>query len=748
MSNIAGETVSKGRIARRLILALVLFSSLITAVTTTIQLFVDYRRGVSNIERGFALVESSYLDGLTNSMWSFDDAQIKILLAGMSKLPDMEFISIQVNGETKWSVGQKVSENVLSTKFPMQVNYRGEVWTIGVLTVVASLSSILERLWQDIVVILISNAVKTFFVVGFVFIVFHRMVTRRLGQLVAAIKGLDLEAETTTELSTEFSSARKNSDEIDDIGIALRNMHTDLVASHQSVLERENELRLVTDNLPGSIIHVGMDQCYKFASKTTEIWLNRPVQEMIGKPVRDVLGAEVYEKFRPHIEAAMAGELQEFEMSVTYADGIPREMEITYVPHIDRGGKVVGYFSLALDVSDRHALEERLRQSQKMEAVGQLTGGIAHEFNNLLQVVSGNLELLETNLNNDSVSEKRFQAIHRNVKRGADLTDRLLSFSRRQPLAPRAVDVPQILAVMQGMLGQTLGETVSVEVRLVSDIWSALADPGQLENALLNLALNARDAMPEGGKIILAANNVTIDEADVANHEDRDPGEYVEIYVRDSGSGMSDEAIARAFEPFFTTKDVGKGTGLGLSMVYGFAQQSGGFVEIDSELEAGTTIRIFLPRTDAEGDLARTSVAPTVSAQPGNSAVVNISKDRKTILLVEDDADVRAALRDQITKLGYRVIEAADGAEALSQAEQKQNIDLLFSDIVMPGNLNGLELARQLRRRLPILHVIYTTGYSDDIVAQTGHLDDGALVLRKPYDGKTLEDALARSFDH
>ncbi|MFP6772070.1 MAG: PAS domain-containing protein [Alphaproteobacteria bacterium] len=275
------------------------------------------------------MVESSYLDGLTNSMWSFDDAQIKILMAGMAKLPDMEFITIKVDGTTKWSVGQRVSENVLSSEFPMQVSYRGELWTIGELTVVASLTSIFERLEQDVVVILVSNGVKTFFVVGFVFIVFHRMVTRRLGRLLSRIKRFYLEAAATSGLPKIPTAMRKNPDEIDEIGIALRDMQGDLLDTHRSVREREHQLSLVTDNLPGSVIHVGVDQCYKFVNRCTEEWLARPARGIVGRPVREILGEGPYGQFRSYIEGALAGQVQEFEATVTYPDGLEREMEIT-----------------------------------------------------------------------------------------------------------------------------------------------------------------------------------------------------------------------------------------------------------------------------------------------------------------------------------------------------------------------------------------------------------------------------------
>jgi CheY-like chemotaxis protein len=292
-----------------------------------------------------------------------------------------------------------------------------------------------------------------------------------------------------------------------------------------------------------------------------------------------------------------------------------------------------------------------------------------------------------------------------------------------------------VLAEMRGMLGQTLGETIKVKVEPAGDIWAAEADPGQLENALLNLALNARDAMPGGGVITLSANNIRLDEERVAAHEEVMPGDYVMLSVADTGGGMREEDISRAFEPFFTTKDVGKGTGLGLSMVYGFARQSGGFTEIESEVGTGTTVRLYLPRlTQAREETAADRDSPPAAAAPDSGA----------ILLVEDDADVRESLAGQLTRLGYRVIEAEDAAAALAAMAGGQRIDLLFTDVVMPGGLSGLELARQLLLHRPELKVLYTTGYSEDVVAETGQMEDGAVVLQKPYDKTKLAAAISR----
>ncbi len=734
MPKAANDIILKSILARRLILALVLASSLITAILTAFQLFMDYRRGVGDIENSFSLVKTSYLSGLTNSMWTFDEEQIHILLSGMAKLPDMEVVSILIGEETKWSVGQSKSEKTLSAEYPMQISYRGETLTIGTLVAVASLSSIHQRLWQDLAVVFIGNAVKTFLVVGFVFLLFHRMVTQRLNQLSGMIKRLNLEYSAVGGYPDEIVGARQSPDEIDAIRIALQDMQADLAASHRSVREREQELRIITNSLPAPMVHIDAEQRYLYVNKVAEEWLGQPSSEIIGRTVAEIMGPAAYELLRPHIEAVLSRTPQEFEAQLVFPNNRTREMELSYVPNLADDGTVLGFFGLGIDVTQRHALEARLRQSQKMEAVGQLTGGIAHEFNNLLQVVAGNVDLLQTKIPPSAATLRSFKAINRNVGRGAELTSRLLSFSRRQPLASRPVDVDRVLADMQDMLSRTLGETIRVAVEPMVDLWTAEADPGQLENALLNLALNARDAMPSGGTITLSAANVRIDEAEAARHEEASPGDYVRLDVADSGCGMSEEDIAHAFEPFFTTKDVGEGTGLGLSMVYGFAQQSGGFAEIESEVGLGTTVHLYLPRLGPTEDAAAADKQRTSDT---------LLPDACMILLIEDDGDVRESLAGQISSLGYGVIEAENGVKALAIAADLPRIDLLFTDIVMPGGLSGLDLAHQLQQQRPDLKVLYTTGYSADIGSETGPLEDGAAVLYKPYSKAEMATTIA-----
>jgi PAS domain S-box-containing protein len=368
--------------------------------------------------------------------------------------------------------------------------------------------------------------------------------------------------------------------------------------------------------------------------------------------------------------------------------------------------------------------EETLRQSQKMEAVGQLTGGVAHDFNNLLQVIIGNLDTISRGLSPDSSRlTKSVQNAMSGAKRAAALTQRLLAFSRRQPLDPKPIDINSLVSGMSDLLHRSLGETVELEVVRVPRLWTVEADANELESALLNLAVNARDAMPEGGRLTIETANVDLDRAYAATQPDVVPGQYISIAVSDTGSGMSEAVVAQAFEPFFTTKPVGHGTGLGLSQVYGFVKQSAGHVKIYSELGQGTTIKIYLPRL-----LRKETIDHRAEA-----LVVPEGTLTETILVTEDDPDVRTYSVEALQELGYRVFEAPDGPSSLQLLERNPHIDLLFTDVVLPGGMTGAQLAAQARGRWPKLKVLFTTGYARNAIVHHGRLDPGVQLITKPF---------------
>jgi PAS domain S-box-containing protein len=387
-------------------------------------------------------------------------------------------------------------------------------------------------------------------------------------------------------------------------------------------------------------------------------------------------------------------------------------------------------------IAERQQVEDALRQAQKMEAVGNLTGGIAHDFNNLLTIIMGNIDTVSRRLGDDADPRARraIDNAFKGAERAAALTQRLLAFSRRQPLAPKPIDVARLLAGMSDLLTRSITETIAIQVLAASDLWTVEADPNQLENVLLNLAVNARDAMPDGGALTVEARNVVVG---APSSSGVPAGAYVVISVSDDGIGMTPETVERVFDPFFTTKEVGKGTGLGLSMVYGFAKQSKGHIHIESTLGAGTTVSLFLPRQLGVGEIP--SEPDKVVAEPG--------RQNETILVVEDDEDVRAYAVGILRELGYRVIEAHDGATALQLLERRdQTIDLLLTDVVMP-QMSGSELADAARLLRPALKVLFISGYTRDAIVRDGRLETGVELLSKPFTYATLSKKLRDVMD-
>ncbi len=385
--------------------------------------------------------------------------------------------------------------------------------------------------------------------------------------------------------------------------------------------------------------------------------------------------------------------------------------------------------------AERRKTEAQLRQSQKMEAVGKLTGGVAHDFNNLLQVIAGNLQLLQRDLVGNERAMGRLQTATRAVDRGAKLASQLLSFARRQPLQPLVVNVSKLVRGMDDLLRRTLGEEVELETSTTKELWNTSLDPNQFENVIINLAVNARDAMNGSGKLTIEVGNAVLDEHYCRLHPEVLPGQYVLLAVSDTGSGMTPEVIERAFEPFFTTKPEGRGTGLGLSMVYGFVKQSGGHIKLYSELGHGTTIKLYMPRAvEAESVDSKVDVGP-------------IEGGTETILVVEDDAEVRTTVVEMVSELGYRVLKAVDAQSALVILQSGVPIELLFTDVVMPGPVRSPELARQARELHPDIEVLFTSGYTENAIVHGGRLDAGVQLLSKPYSREELARKLRQLLD-
>ncbi|HYO58898.1 response regulator [Archangium sp.] len=538
------------------------------------------------------------------------------------------------------------------------------------------------------------------------------------------------------------------------------------VQENNKELDHERRyLRHLLDLVPGCVgVLRGPDFIFEIANDTYLPYLG--YRNVVGMPLR---------KARPELEGNKTvfdmlervlyqGEtisMRGFKVPVRKTPGGPLEevvADFEYRPIRVPGGPVLGVFIYGQDVTEkaraeeqvRHyqehleelvrertrALEEseaerrkteaQLRQSQKMEAVGKLTGGVAHDFNNLLQVIAGNLQLLQRDVVGNERALSRIQTASRAVDRGAKLASQLLSFARRQPLQPLVVNVSKLVRSMDDLLRRTLGEEVELETATATGLWNTAIDPNQFENVIINLAVNARDAMDGGGKLTIEVGNAVLDEHYCRLHPEVLPGQYVLLAVSDTGSGMTPEVMERAFEPFFTTKPEGRGTGLGLSMVYGFVKQSGGHLKLYSELGHGTTIKLYLPRAvEAESVDAQVVTGP-------------VEGGTETILVVEDDAEVRATVVEMVGELGYRVLKAVDAQSALVILQSGVPIEMLFTDVVMPGPVRSPELARQARELHPDIEVLFTSGYTENAIVHGGRLDVGVQLLSKPYSREDL----------
>ena len=406
-----------------------------------------------------------------------------------------------------------------------------------------------------------------------------------------------------------------------------------------------------------------------------------------------------------------------------------RVWESVLVPIRDGEGGVDRIIASTRDVTEREQAQDQLRRAQRMEAVGHLTGGVAHDFNNLLQVIRGNLELVRRTSRTNEAAAQRVRNALRGADRAGQLTRQLLAFARRQPLEPKVINLGRLVTDMAEMLRRTLGETVEVETVIAGGLWNTLADPAQVESAILNLAINARDAMPKGGRLTIEITNAVLDQDYALREAEIEAGQYVLLAVSDTGHGMTSETVAKVFEPFFTTKSEEKGTGLGLSMVYGFVAQSHGHVQIYSEPGDGTTVKIFLPRSRQPASGGR--------AGAGRGSLRGRSE---VILVVEDDDLVRASAVSMLRDLGYTCIHASDGAQALEVLKGGAKIDLLFTDVIMPGQVKSRDLAAQAQRLRPGLPVLFTSGYTENAIVHHGRLDPGVQLISKPY----TRDELAR----
>ncbi|TYL86336.1 ATP-binding protein [Bradyrhizobium cytisi] len=735
---------SRSGIGPRLLAAVLLFSSIVTLTLTALQLYLDYDREVGVIETRLEEVGRSTTGSLGESLWNLDQNQLKLQLDGILRLPSMRAAEVREIADRpnpiRVAVGEQSSRSVVTRDYPLTYAVQGTARAIGVLHVEATLSDVYQQLLNRALVILASQAAKTFLVSLFIIYMVHILVTRHLVAIAEFVSKYSL-ARPPPPLHLERRPPH-DPDELDKVIDAFNAMCANLGRAYGELreananLERDLKIRRRAEEDARA-----SEQRFRDYAETASDWFWETGPDHVFTYISDRAGAfgmdreALIGKRRPDAAFDHDAEAQKWHDHMATLDrhepfrmfeyrGRDRAGRLHYFsvngqPVFAEDGRFMGYRGSATDLTSQHETEERLRQSQKMDAIGQLTGGVAHDFNNVLTVITGTIEIIQEGLAEKPELAAIAQLIDDAASRGAEITSQLLTFARRQPLEPREIDVNGLVLETAKLLRPILGEHVEIVTRLADDAWLAMADPSQLSSAIVNLAVNARDAMPDGGRLTLETANR---ELDSTGNGDGDAGSYVMVAVADTGHGIPADIRDRVFEPFFTTKGVGRGTGLGLSMVYGFAKQTGGTVAIESEEGRGTVMRLFLPRSAGEA-----------AARTGPVAAPAPARGRETILVVEDDPLVQGYVIAQLGSLGYRTLTASDGASALALVDQGVSFDLLFTDIIMPGGMNGRELAEAVRLRRPRVRVLYTSGYTDNTIVHEGHLDPGVALLQKPY---------------
>jgi len=507
------------------------------------------------------------------------------------------------------------------------------------------------------------------------------------------------------------------------------------ISDHKRAEQDLRKLSAAVEQSPSSVVITDVDGAIEYVNPKFTDTTGYTLEEAVGENPRILksghMGPEEYADLWRTISSGMVwrGELHNKKRN----GDLFWELA-SIAPVRDDLGNVTHYVAVKEDITDRKATEARLRQAQKLEVIGQLTGGIAHDFNNLLGIVLGNLQLLEELVESPDQRELVTDAIW-SAERGAQLTHRLLAFARRQRLHPKVTDLNHVISEMTGLLRRTLGQRIAVRERLADDLWHTMIDRGQLESALLNLVVNARDAMPDGGTLTISTENVRGDRLAVAEEQEEAAGEYAMIAVTDTGAGMAPDVIQRIFEPFFTTKKFGEGSGMGLSMVYGFVRQSGGHIAVDSEVGRGTTIKVFLPK-------ARPDQKPSPTALDVDASLAEEAGSDEVILVVEDEERVRKTAVRILQHQGYQVHDASTAEEALRLVDELPRLDLMFTDVVLPAGMNGPELVRRVCERRPDVRILLTSGYAQNVGLRDLLATEPVEFLEKPYRRELLTGAV------
>ena len=738
-------------IARRLIQATAAIGFCITLVTISIQVFFDYRSDVSVIETRFKEIRKSHVESLSSVVWALDEPLIKLNLNSLLGLPEIDYLEIRSDNGSAWTAGTPVTGETLVREFPLVTQRGGQDRQFATLRVEAGLGKVYAGLFRHTMQSLLSTGFLIFCVIGAIYILFRRTVTRHLDKLADYAAAIELDgAMPRFELDRHKSPGRH--DELDTVAEAINDMIQKVAETSAGLLESEERYRsafetahdaIITTDAAGKILNWNNAAWKIFGYSAIEA-SGQSIDMLVTATTRDEAQSKGGDWYRLGEENGVSTVL---EMKALKKGGKEVDVDISTSSWSVNDEE---FLTITLrDVSlrkeaevHRANLSEQLRQAQKMEAVGQLTGGIAHDFNNILAIVMGNLEIGIDLIKKDAPAREHFDMAMKGAERAAVLTKRLLGFSRRDSAETRVTQVNEFILDLKDLIKRTLTSAISVETWLADDLWPVVIDPHELEEALLNLAINARDAMPDGGLLTIETENKYLDEHYVNNHPGGMSGEFVMITVQDSGIGIEPAYLDKVFEPFFSTKETGKGTGLGLSMVYGFVQRCRGHIGIYSEPGEGTAFRIFLPRVMSDPAPEQDALPPIEDAPAGT----------ESILIVDDERSLVRVTEIFMASLGYKTYTASNGREAMEIIKSDVELDLVFSDVVMPGGIDGYHLADLAREHRPGLKVLLTSGFTPkkkynnfDRYSYDQELRNN--LLTKPFNRYELATSLRKALD-
>ncbi|MBI5068062.1 MAG: PAS domain S-box protein [Deltaproteobacteria bacterium] len=673
-------------------------SALVTLLLTALQVLLDYRDLRRNLEKQLDDV-GLHAQALEGSVWDFDERQVQRVLDGLVLVPEVALVQVTASDTgQRWSAGRLPAGETLTRGYPLRHADGGQLREIGRVEVVAALAPLRDQVVLSGAWALLSNALRIALVAVFMVFLIRRLVTSRLEQLAGQVRAL-VPRLLPAQGAPGAEPPPPELDELGEVEWALRRATDDLGRAVGALRESEARYRRIVETANEGVWLIDAENRTTFVNQRMARMLGYTPEEMLGRALFDFMDEEARAAAAAAVERRRKGVVEQHDFRFSRKDGSDAWVLIDTTPFFDEQGAYAGALGMVTDVTERRRLEEQFRQAQKLEAVARLAAGVAHDFNNLLTAMLGAAGALVEGLPSGDPRREDALEIQAAAQRAALLTRQLLAFGRRQAAQPRVLDLNEVVWAMERMLRRLIGEEIELLTHPATGLWPVRADPGQVEQVIVNLAVNARDAMTSGGRLTIETANVE----PAAAASGAQAARRVRLSVRDTGCGMVPEVLEHLFEPFFTTKEAGKGTGLGLSTVHGIVKQCGGDIEVRSEPGKGTEFEVFLP---AAGDTTQPA-----AEGPGR---LPATRGTETVLVLDDEPLVRSAVGRPLRALGYRVLEAGDGEEALRALADApgRRVDLLVTDLVLPG-VGGPEVVASLRDLLPGLPVLFVSGYSD-----------------------------------